>query len=188
MGLAVVVCFGLLVYSHNSLSHHIIDTNNSMIDTCNNLKDVNIHTNERITRISQQLNSNDLHYNQMYSNMNNKVNLVDQRTINLENTVQEVSTNLVNVGKLGNSNVLKLSQESLQLSQKASQALNDIAEASSTVEATTIGLAKMWEIVSEYTTRIETIESKVGIGIQNTITSPRINPLNIVQPRNNNDI
>lgn len=87
-------CFGLLVYFHNSLSNNLVDTNNNIINTCNNLKDVNmhIHTNGHLTKISQQLDSNDLHYSQMYSNINQKVT-------NLKNTVQEVFTNLVNVGK-----------------------------------------------------------------------------------------
>lgn len=130
-----------MVWSHNQSANNLIDAN---------------QINERVTRLSQQFDFNDAHYSTMYSN-------IDKKILDLENKVQKVSANLVDVNKIDNSNVLKFSQESLILPKKASEAISDISESSSTVEATTVGLAHIWEFVKGFSTRIETLEVKTNI-------------------------
>ncbi len=161
MGLAVVACFGLLVYSHNSLSNNIVQTNENVQNVNNSVKDITTHINERITRNVQQIDYNNDFTIKMVSKIDNKVNLIDNKVINLENTVQNVGESLVKVNELGNSNVLKLSQQSLSLSQQANEALAEIADASNTVEATTIGLARIWEIVKGLGDRVEVTETRI---------------------------
>ena len=161
LGTGLLVCFGLLIWSHNNLSNHLVSANQNVQDVNTSLKDINNHVNERITRNVQQIDYNNEYITKMFNNIDKKVDFIDNKIINLENTVQTLGANLVKVNELGNANVLKLSQQSLSLSHKANEALLEISQATGTVEATTIGLSKVVEIITDYKTRLEIMETRM---------------------------
>lgn len=161
MGLAVVVCFGLLVYSHNNLSNNLIETNEASLNLSKSLNTQITNLNQKTNHINSQVDLIFENHGKRIDKLMDSDNLLNNKIDNLENTVQTLGENLVKVNELGNANVLKLSQQSLTLSQQANEALAEIADASNTVEVTTIGLAKIWEIVKSLGDRVEVTETRV---------------------------
>jgi hypothetical protein len=156
-----------MVWSHNQSMNGIIDTNENVKNVIVNVKDMNTHINERITRSASQIDYNNNYTTNLFKGLDKKVDLIDEKVKDLNWTVQSVGENLTKVAELNNKNTLALSQQSLNLSRQASEALTEIADSTTVVEATTVGLAHIWEIVKGFSTRIEVLEAK------SNITTPR---------------
>lgn len=182
-GICLIVVGGLVFafWSHNQSMNGIVDTNEGIIKLANNMKDVNNHVNERIARSESQIDYNNNYTTNLFKGADEKLNLVNQKVDNLSSTIQDVGINLSKVAELNNKNTLELSKQSLNLSRQASEALSEIAESSTVVEATTVGLAHIWEFVKGFSTRIEVLEAKANV------QTPRAS-LHIKLPPNKDDI
>jgi hypothetical protein len=156
-----------MVWSHNQSMNGIIDTNENVASLSENIKNSTTHINERITRSASQIDYNNNYTTNLFKGLDKKVDLIDEKVKDLNWTVQSVGENLTKVAELNNKNTLALSQQSLNLSRQASEALTEIADSTTVVEATTVGLAHIWEIVKGFSTRIEVLEAK------SNITTPR---------------
>jgi hypothetical protein len=133
----------LIIYVNNNLCNNILSVNDEVISLGKNVKNLTNGLDEKITRTNQQINLMTDQYIKRFDHIDNKIDLVDNKTVNLEETVQLMGKDLIKVNELSNNSVLALSKQSLTLSNQATAALTEIAEASTTVEGTTIGLAKI---------------------------------------------
>lgn len=170
------------IWSHNTNANNMLNLSNNAQDLTSNLNAKIDNLNERITNNVEQITYNNDYTTKAFNNVDAKINLIDQKIINLDSTVQTVGENLTSVSELGNTNVLKLSQRALEISQQANEALNEIAGASNTAEVTALGLSKVVEILKEYIMRVDTLENKLEIN--QTPRNININPLNIPIKRN----
>jgi uncharacterized protein YaaN involved in tellurite resistance len=161
---------------------------NNAITVNDNLTATTTHVRDSINNLNQKTNAINQQVDLIFDNHGKRMdklmesdNLLNQKIDNLENTVQTLGTNLVKVSELGNNSVLKLSQQSLSLSHKANEALLDISQATGTVEATTIGLSKVVEIITDYKTRLEIMETRMDsiVGSQTPRTSMSFRTPNI---------
>lgn len=185
LGLSVLLVGAFVIYIRNDLSNNIIATNESIINLSNNVRDINTHTNERITRSAAQIDYNNNYTTKLCGTVKEKVDLVDQKVENLSSTVQNVGEKLTRVAELNNKNTLELSKQSLNLSRQASEALTEIADSTTVVEATTVGLAHIWEIVKTFSTRIDVLEAKANIQTPRSSMHLKIPNIN---SKNNDDI
>jgi len=163
LGVSVLLIGAYVIYMRNDINNNLIDTNQGIVKLANNVKDMNNHINERITRSVTQIDYNNNYTTNIFKGTDEKLNLVNQKVDNLSSTVQNVGEKLTRVAELNNKNTLELSKQSLNLSRQASEALTEIADSTTVVEATTVGLAHIWEIVKGFSTRLEVLESKSNI-------------------------
>lgn len=186
-GVCLIAVGGLVFafWSHNQSMNGIIDTNQNVASLSENVKNATVHIDERITRSVLQIDYNNNYTTKLCGGVSDKVDLVNQKVDNLSSTVQAVGEKLTIVAELNNKNTLALSQQSLTLSRQATEALTEIADSTTVVEATTVGLVHIWEIVKGFSTRIETLETKASIHTPRSSMHIKL-PANIT--KNNDDI
>lgn len=163
LGLSILLVGAFVIYIRNDLNNNLIATNENMSSFINNVKNANNHVNERIARSEAQIDYNNNYTTKLCGTIKEKVDLVDQKVENLSTGLQNVGEKLTRVADLNNKNTLELSKQSLNLSRQASDALTEIADATTVAEATTVGLAHIWEIVKGFSTRIDVLEAKANI-------------------------
>lgn len=187
-GICLIAVSGLVFafWSYNQSMNGIIDTNENVKNVIVTAKDMNTHINERITRSVTQIDYNNNYTTNLFKGTDDKLNLVNQKVDNLSTTVQDMGEQLTRVAELNNKNTLELSKQSLNLSQQATDALAEIAESSTVVEATTVGLAHIWEFVKGFSTRIEVLETKADIQTPRSSLHIKLPPS--INKDNNNDI
>lgn len=167
-GIIVIGVIATVALGYSAWSHHVNSTNlassiNDNISVYNNMNTQINNVNERVSLLSNLTGY-------QLREVNKKIDLVNVKVENLSNTISGVSQELVKVQELPNDSLLKLSQQSLTLSENANVALSDIAQSTSTVEATTLGLVKVFELVKDYMLKVDNLEARID-SISNTTTS-----------------
>lgn len=179
MGLVVVVCFGLLVYSHNNLNQNLITTNEILKESTTNMQNQFVNLDKKTTHMNSQIDLIFDNHGKSLDNLAINDQLLSNRMDIAEGSVQILGEQFVKIESLTNQNVLKLSQQSLNLSQEAADSLREISVTTSSVEAISVGFARVWEIVKGLGDRVEVTEARMNslagteANIPNTINNKK---------------
>jgi predicted nucleic acid-binding Zn-ribbon protein len=142
------------------LSNSINEANENI----NNINNAVNHANDNIAKTVSSITDGNKCTVQIFNNLDSKFELLDNRVDNLNHIVQNLSTNLIQLNDLSNSNALKLHQQTTGLT----EALSDISNAVANTDSVLLGFSKVLGIIKDFDIRLKKVES-TSISFQHII-------------------
>lgn len=172
IGVLAIGGIALTIWSHNTNANNMLSVNENVKKVNTSLNDVNNNLNERITRNVSQIDYNNNYTTKMCNNVNTKIDLVNQKIVNLEEGFQTFGSQITKLEANNIENVKILSQNTLEISQEAKEFFGNVLESNTATEALIVSIAQLVDGFNIVTERLVTTETRLD-SMTGAVTTPR---------------